>query len=113
MKLDTLLNYSSGDLNFVKETIDLFIEESDSSLTNIARACSSGDWKTVNRLSHSLKSNYATFELENLRALAYEIEKASENYTGSGKEIKNKIVQLTNKTKPVYPMLRQELKRLM
>ena len=112
MKLDTLLNYSSGDFNFVKETVELFIKESDNTLSNMAKSCKSGDWKTVNRLAHSLKSNYATFELENLRALAYEIEKASENYTGSGKEIKVKVVQLVNKTKPVYPMLRQELKRL-
>lgn len=112
MKLDTLLNYSSGDLNFVKESIDLFIKESANTLSNMARACGSGDWKTVNRLSHSLKSNYATFDLENLRALAYEIEKGSENYTGNGKDLKNKIIQLANKTKQVYPMLKQELKRI-
>lgn len=113
MRLDTLLNYSSGDLNFVKESVDLFIRESANSLSNMAKACRSGDWKTVNRLAHSLKSNYATFDLENLRTLAYEIEKEAENYTGNGRDLKSKIVQLTNKTKPVYPMLKQELKRLM
>jgi len=113
MKLDTLLNYSSGDLNFVKESIDLFIKESANALSNMIKACGSGDWNTVNRLSHSLKSNYATFELEKLRTLAYEIEKESEGYAGNGKDLKNKIIQLANKTKPIYPMLKQELKRLM
>jgi len=112
MKLDTLLTYGSGDLNFVKDTVKLFITESNTTLKKLENACKSGDWKTVNRLSHSLKSNYATFELEDLRAMAYQIEKESEDYTGNGKDLQRMIIQMSNQTKRVYPMLKQEVNRL-
>ncbi|MEL6721411.1 MAG: Hpt domain-containing protein [Bacteroidota bacterium] len=112
MNLDTLLSYSSGDINFVKDTVKLFITESDKTFTDLRKSCKSNDWKTVNRLSHSLKSNCATLGLEQLRVLAFDIEKGSKDYTGNGKDLQRMIDQLEKQTKGVYTLLLQELKRL-
>ncbi|MEM8526271.1 MAG: Hpt domain-containing protein [Bacteroidota bacterium] len=112
MKLDTLLSYSSGDINFVKDTVQLFIRESGNTLNDLTSACKSRDWKTVHRLSHSLKPNYETFELYQLKSLAYDIEQASKDYRGEGRDLQRKVQQLSDQTKQVYPLLKQELNRL-
>ncbi|MEM0993299.1 MAG: Hpt domain-containing protein [Bacteroidota bacterium] len=112
MNLSTLINYSSGDKDFVRSTVKLFIAESEKTLNQLHDACRGRDWEKVNRLAHSLKSNYATFDMEDLRKMALTIEQKAKNYSGDGRDLMKMIDPLDRKTRSIYPSLRRELDRL-
>ncbi|MEM9886852.1 MAG: Hpt domain-containing protein [Bacteroidota bacterium] len=112
MNLSNLMSYSLGDKEFVRSTTEIFIVESEKTLEQLKEAGQKKDWERVNRFAHSLKSNYATLEMEDLKNIALSIEEDTKNHTGKAKDIMRKINMLNRKTHAVYPSLRHKLELL-
>lgn len=69
------------DTTFVAEIAAVFVEEAAQSIDGLERGCEAGDWQTVSRLAHSVKSSAATLGLMRLseacRALEFDTQKAT------------------------------------
>jgi CheY-like chemotaxis protein/HPt (histidine-containing phosphotransfer) domain-containing protein len=65
---------ASGDENFTKRMLQLFVQEVPTSVDNIWRAYNSGDLQTVQYLMHRIRPSILNMGIESLRAEATEIE---------------------------------------
>ncbi len=83
----------SDDEGFIAEMAQLFMEETTRSLDELGTAAGEGDWKGVNRLSHSLKSAAATFGLVRLRDACLALEINTKGY-GDDTETKSMVAQV-------------------
>ncbi len=68
---------------FVSEMAQLFLEETGKSIEDLRAASTRADWKSVARVSHSLKSSAATLGLMRLAAACRALEMEIRNTTGS------------------------------
>jgi HPt (histidine-containing phosphotransfer) domain-containing protein len=59
---------------FVSEMASLFLEEAGKQIGTLKSASRAGDWKTVNRTAHSMKSSAATLGLLRLSAACRDLE---------------------------------------
>jgi|JI10StandDraft_1071094.scaffolds.fasta_scaffold39467_3 HPt (histidine-containing phosphotransfer) domain-containing protein len=69
------------DNTFVAEIAAVFLEEATQSIEGLKLGCETGDWQTVSRLAHSVKSSAATLGLMRLsdacKALEFDTRKAA------------------------------------
>jgi HPt (histidine-containing phosphotransfer) domain-containing protein len=72
--LDTLMETTEGDPEFLGEMIDVFLADAMELLAAMDGALAGGDAEALRRAAHSLKSNAATFGATRLTALARQIE---------------------------------------
>lgn len=63
-----------GDTTFVAEIASVFLEEARESIDGLSRGCETGDWPTVSRLAHSVKSSAATLGFMRLSEACKELE---------------------------------------
>ena len=62
----------------------LFLEEAGKQVAMLRTASLSGDWKTVNRTAHSMKSSAATLGLLRLAAACRDLETATKGGPATG-----------------------------
>jgi HPt (histidine-containing phosphotransfer) domain-containing protein len=72
--LDTLMETTGGDPEFLGEMIDVFLSDAVELLAAMDGALAGGDAEALRRVAHSLKPNAATFGATRLTALARQIE---------------------------------------
>ena len=87
---------------FVMEMAQLFLDESTRSLEELAKARDQGDWKTVARVAHSLKSSAATLGLMRLSAActALELDATAATPTPETSRLNAAVFEEFEKAKP-------------
>ena len=81
-----LLKAFDGDWNFLKEVVEVFLDDYPRLLDNLRRSFNEGDCDTFMRSAHSLKGMLKNFRAENAAEVAFDLEK-------KGKEADLKGVQ--------------------
>ena len=76
--LDSLMEITGGDPDFLREMIDVFLADAVDLLAAMDEALVRGDTVVLRRAAHSLKSNAATFGATRLTALARQLEELGE-----------------------------------
>ncbi len=82
-----------GDINFMIEILDTFIESTPKSIHSILNAIPDSDWNTVQIKTHQLKSSYNILGLNELKKLAQEIEYLA-MHGNSEPNLKTKVVEI-------------------
>ena len=95
---DHALEITDGDVEFLKELIEIFNSEYPQRLAKISQATENKDFKAINETAHSLKGSSANLGLTRVYELSFEIEKM-------GKEEKIEGIE------EVYNKLEEELER--
>jgi len=68
----------NGDLEFLREIAQVFVEESTSNLTGLQTAVDSGDCTTAGRLAHMMKASFRTLGADSAHDLAFECEQSAQ-----------------------------------
>ena len=77
--LENLREMVGGDVEFMAELMDTFLEDAPRMLTDMRQALDSGDVPVMRRAAHSLKSNSAEFGAMALSELCRELEALSKD----------------------------------
>ncbi len=106
----TYLNeMSRGDLNFVKEMIEIFLQEIPVALIQLEEALKDRNWEKIANIAHRIKTNYMMVGLNVQKENALDIEKSIKRNEYSSDEITLKIQRLKSDSKMAYPLLEKEL----
>jgi HPt (histidine-containing phosphotransfer) domain-containing protein len=70
---------SSGNSEFIKQMVSIFLEDVPKAIDEMKAAASSSDFATVGQLAHRIKSSVGMVGAEDLHALASNIEEFAEN----------------------------------
>jgi HPt (histidine-containing phosphotransfer) domain-containing protein len=73
--LDTLRELNPDDPSFLRELIDVFLEDVPQRLAELERALASQDAALFTRAAHTIKGSCSNFGAANLAHLAFEMEK--------------------------------------
>ena len=82
--LKNLLDMFNGDLTFLNEMIDAFLDDAANLLASLRRAIETDDPCELRRAAHSLKSNSANFGAATLSALGKELEEIGKGGSSLG-----------------------------
>jgi len=109
--LDNLREMVGGDVEFMIELMNTFLEDAPRMLTDMRQALESGDAKLLRRAAHSLKSNSAEFGAMTLSEVCRELEELSKDGSIEGAEelIKRAETEFTNQVKAALEAVRQDL----
>jgi PAS domain S-box-containing protein len=103
--LNALHQLTEGDVEFERELIATFIESGDKNLADIVDALRSGDFETIGRRAHALKSASANIHAAALSSVAAHLETATR--TNSLEEIDGLVQQLSATLQRVNEELRK------
>ncbi len=111
LKFDfTYLNeMSGGDQNFVKEMIEIFLQEIPVALIQLDEALKGEHWEIIANIAHRIKTNYMMVGLMVQKENALDIETSIKKKKFLAKEIALKIQRLKSDSKMAYPLLKKEL----
>ena len=73
--IENLRKMVGGDVEFIAELIDTFLEDAPNMLSDMRQALEDGDAVVLHRAAHSLKSNSAEFGATTLAEVCRELEK--------------------------------------
>lgn len=99
---------ASDNKEFIKEMIDVFIEETPDELSRIRNGILNNDYEIIYQTSHKLKSSYDVVGYKNITYLK-EIEKMSQN-KDSTEDINHVFEKLVSETTEIIKGLNEELK---
>lgn len=103
---NVLLENFAGDEEILKDLIEEFLKKSDTLLANVDNAIKTNNAKDLNLHAHTLKGVVSNFYCEEIRLLAYELEKI-------GAENRLEVANIAfDKLKIIMPTLHSELKVL-
>ncbi len=106
-----LTEMSGGDHTFVREMIELFLQEIPVALDRMEEELESGNWENIANIAHRIKTNFMMVGLSEQNKNALEIEKSIKMNSFLEEEIAFKIRKLKNDSKIAYPLLEKELKQ--
>lgn len=111
VKLDFtyLLESCHGDHGFVKEMIEIFLQEIPIAMSHLGKASEEKNWIKIAEITHRIKTNFMMVGLNVQKETALEIEKAIKTNNFIESEIEAKIRQLKSDSKLAYPLLKKEL----
>ena len=75
--LDRLLDMTGGDLEFLDELVDTYLEDTPVQLDAMRAAAASGSVEELVRPAHSLKTNSANMGADSLAAMCRELEQGA------------------------------------
>jgi len=104
-----LLERAAGNLEYVKEMIELFCQEMPGYLTEMDEALSKDDQETVKRLAHKMYSPAALFGAANLCSALREMETKADLSTEDLKELVQRVNQ---KCQSAFEELKKELTKI-
>ena len=104
INLQHIQNLGEGDTAFVRDLIDVFLQETPGLLNHLEKAAQMQDWKQAGLMIHQLKSNFALFGLEPLTQLSRQIEAGIKNQQSS-QDLMTMVESLLQKTSAVYKPL--------
>lgn len=93
------------DTTFVAEIAAVFLEEASQSIDGLERGCETGDWQTVSRLAHSVKSSAATLGLMRLSEACKALESGTQKASASEETI-GLVARVRNQFELALPTLK-------
>ena len=78
IEVSSVLERIGGDKDFLKELLDLYIEDFSEQYPRLEEALGQKDFTAILELGHCLKGSSANLSLNHLREHAYRVEKAGE-----------------------------------
>ncbi len=111
VKLDFtyLLDSCQGDHLFVKEMIEIFLQEIPIAMKQMETELKHKDWHAIAEIAHRIKTNYMMVGLNIQKDNALEIEKLIKMNDFDEEEMRLKISRLKSDSKVAYPLLEKEL----
>lgn len=100
--LSELEMIAEGDVGFIRETILMFLEETPQNLQSIKNFMAEGDWSSLNKLIHRMKSSCLLFGIKDIMPLMDTLEK-----TDKEEVIKSMVSKLTR----IYEAAMEELRQ--
>jgi len=64
--LDELKNMANNDKDFLNHAINIFIENSESAVTNFRKLLAEEDWKEIGETAHKILPSYRHLEVDNI-----------------------------------------------
>ncbi len=108
--LENLREMVGGDVEFMIDLMNTFLEDAPRMLTDMRQSLESGDVALLHRAAHSLKSNSAEFGAQALSKLCQEIEALSkENLTEGMDRLVTSAETEFDKVKAELQAMQQEL----
>ena len=108
----TYLNeMSRGDQSFIKEMIEIFLQEIPAAMIKIGVALEDKNWKQIADIVHRVKTNYMMVGLKVQKDNAADIEKSIKQNRFSEEEITIKLRKLKSDSTLAYPLLEKELEQ--
>ena len=101
IEVSSALERIGGDKDFLKELLDLYIEDFSEQYPRLEEALGQKDFTAILELGHCLKGSSANLSLNHLREHAYRVEKAGEagnleDAQTAAAELKNEFERLKN-----------------
>ena len=81
INLTSLKELSKGDDNFVKEMVQIFIDQTPETINNLEKYMNNKDWKMVRALAHKMKPSFSFVGLQELYEILNSIEEYAESET--------------------------------
>jgi len=106
-----LSEMSGGDQTFVKEMIELFLQELPVTLSRMEEELTNQNWDNIANIAHRIKTNFMMVGLSTQSEIALEIEKSIKMNSFMEGEIILKILRLKNDANIAYPLLKTRLKQ--
>jgi HPt (histidine-containing phosphotransfer) domain-containing protein len=94
LDLSLLHEIADGSDEFIVESIDMFLQQTPESLTNISNALDAQDWAAAAAAAHKLKATLGFFGMLNSQALIQEIELSCKTGTPNAADVLNKFAQI-------------------
>jgi HPt (histidine-containing phosphotransfer) domain-containing protein len=104
--LSYLKGIINGNISFLYEMIDLFLDETPTDLNRISKAIDAADHKTIAQLAHKLRNSSGLMGIEELSDNLEMIESKCEQKTGI-----KEISRIFTKTREIYTKAIMELKK--
>lgn len=93
------------DTTFVAEIAAVFLEEATQSIEGLRRGCETGDWQTVSRLAHSVKSSAATLGLMRLSEACKALE-SDTHHAAASRNTAGLVALVTDQFEQALPTLK-------
>jgi HPt (histidine-containing phosphotransfer) domain-containing protein len=106
--LSYLLNLSDGDLNFVKEIIEAFLQEIPLALQQLETHVKNQEWEASGKVVHKLKPNFAMLGMQKLETKAKQIDACLKETPIDPDQLGILFAQLFVKIREVIPVLTQQ-----
>jgi CheY-like chemotaxis protein len=105
-----LLKAFDGDWNFLKEVVEVFLDDYPRLLDNLRRSFNEGDCDTFMRSAHSLKGMLKNFKAENAAEVAFNLEKKGKeaDLNGVQADIESLAAQIAEVDNTLRNMIKQQ-----
>jgi PAS domain S-box-containing protein len=105
-----LLKAFDGDWNFLKEVVEVFLDDYPRLLDNLRRSFNEGDCDTFMRSAHSLKGMLKNFRAENAAEVAFNLEKKGKeaDLNGVQADIESLAAQIAEVDNTLRNMIKQQ-----
>ena len=105
-----LLKAFDGDWNFLKEVVEVFLDDYPRLLDNLRRSFGEGDCDTFMRSAHSLKGMLKNFRADTAAEIAFDLEKKGKEaeLNGVQPDIESLAAQIAEVDKTLRNMIQQE-----
>jgi PAS domain S-box-containing protein len=105
-----LLKAFDGDWNFLKEVVEVFLDDYPRLLDNLRRSFNEGDCDTFMRSAHSLKGMLKNFRAENAAEVAFDLEKKGKeaDLNGVQADIESLAAQIAEVDNTLRNMIEQQ-----
>ncbi len=107
--LSSLHKISKGDVNFMKDMIEVFLKEIPMATDKMLEDIKEKDYASICNTAHRIKSNYMMFGMKNQQKMALSIEKMIKTKSIDEQQLPNLLLQLKGDSELVYPILQQKL----
>ena len=105
-----LLDSCQGDHVFVKEMIEIFLQEIPMAMKQMKSELDNNNWQAIGDIAHRIKTNYMMVGLNSQKDNAFDIEKSIKMKSFDEEEMRSKIRRLKSDSNMAYPLLEKELK---
>ena len=110
--LTYLREMSKGDDEFIKDMIEIFLNDVPSAIQQMQSALEASNWSKVGDIAHRIKSNYMMLGMKTQQNISLLIEKGIKQNEFEPEEFSKMIYQLKNDTKLAIPLLEYEITEL-
>lgn len=109
INFDYLKEFSGGDIEFVKEMVNMFVEQIPEETDQMSQLLANGNWEQVGKLAHKMKPNFLMMGMEVQKGMAKEIEHMCKESDINTEKVKTLALQLINDAKASIPIVQAEV----
>ncbi|MFK7905999.1 MAG: ATP-binding protein [Chitinophagales bacterium] len=105
-----LYEFSDGDLDFIQDMLETFLEQTPKQLDEIESACERLDAESVYKIAHRIKPSFMMIGLTDLEDLAQTIEQMAKASSFEREKVKQHILTIKKAVLNYMPDLKQKLR---